>query len=230
MVALLVVTLASLILAAVTSAVAWRVVGEERRRSQARIRTLAAEIHGTDHVASELFAAAEGRAPIPRGPQRGSRVGVEVRAGVAIALGVFAVGAAAALAVVLSAGPRTVTPAPVAPAAAVADTPLELIALGHQRDGDRLTVRGVVRNRADGAAVSQLSPVVFVFDHDGGFVASGRGTIEASTLVPGADSTFVVGVPGITDVGRYRVSFRTDDRIIPHVDRREGSRPQESAK
>lgn len=210
MVALLVVTLAALILAAVTSAVTWRVVSEEHRRSQARIRALAAEIHGGDHVASELLVAAERPTPI--------------RAGVAAALAVFAVGAAAALAVVLSAGSRTITPAPVVPAAAVADTPLELIALGHERDGDRLTVRGVVRNPRNGAAVSQLTPVVFVFDHDGGFVASGRGTIETSTLVPGADSTFVVGLPEISDVGRYRVSFRADDRVIPHVDRREENR------
>lgn len=210
MVVLLVVTLASLILAATAGAVAWRVVGEEHRRSQARIRALAAEIRGED-TASDALAATERQRPI--------------RPGMALALGVVVVGAAAALAVALSAGPRTATPAPVAPTAAIANAPLELMALGHQRDGDRLTVRGVVRNPRDGAAVSLVIPVVFVFNHDGGFVASGRGTIEASTLVPGADSTFVVEVPGITDVGRYRVSFRTDDRVISHVDRREGNRP-----
>jgi len=29
----------------------------------------------------------------------------------------------------------------------------------------------------------------------------------------------MVSVPG-ANVGRYRVSFRTDDKIVPHVDRR----------
>jgi hypothetical protein len=37
---------------------------------------------------------------------------------------------------------------------------------------------------------------------------------------PGTESVFVVTVPGAADVGRYRVSFRSDDRIVPHVDRR----------
>ena len=34
------------------------------------------------------------------------------------------------------------------------------------------------------------------------------------------EATFVVTVPGAGAVDRYRVSFRTDDRIVPHVDRR----------
>ena len=38
---------------------------------------------------------------------------------------------------------------------------------------------------------------------------------------PGGESRFVVSVPSAADVGRYRVSFRTDDRVVPHVDRRE---------
>jgi hypothetical protein len=30
----------------------------------------------------------------------------------------------------------------------------------------------------------------------------------------------VITIPGMADVGRYRVSFRTDDGVVPHVDRR----------
>jgi hypothetical protein len=51
-------------------------------------------------------------------------------------------------------------------------------------------------------------------------VASGRAAIDGSALGPGAESTFVVTLPGAGDVGRYRVSFRTGDRVVSHVDRR----------
>jgi hypothetical protein len=61
---------------------------------------------------------------------------------------------------------------------------------------------------------------VFLFNRDGAFLASGRMPVQSSTLVPGGETAFVVTVPGASDVGRYRVSFRTDDRIVPHVDRR----------
>jgi hypothetical protein len=98
--------------------------------------------------------------------------------------------------------------------------PLELVALGHERDGDRLTVRGVVRNPPTSAEIDGVTAVVFLFNREGGFLASGRMPAQPSTLRPGGETTFVVTVPGASDVGRYRVSFRTDDRIVPHVDRR----------
>jgi hypothetical protein len=149
-----------------------------------------------------------------------------------IGAGAFVLGTAIALAIVVSGGSSSVTrqaspPTPakgVSPegpaAAAPAPVPLELVALGHERDGDRLTVRGVVRNPASGAARDRVTAVVFLFNRDGGFLASGRATVESPTLPPGGESTFVVTIPGASDVGRYRVSFRTDDRILPHVDRR----------
>ena len=39
-------------------------------------------------------------------------------------------------------------------------------------------------------------------------------------LAPGSESPFVVTVAGAGDVGRYRISFRADDRIVAHVDTR----------
>ena len=92
--------------------------------------------------------------------------------------------------------------------------PLELVALGHERDGDQLTVRGVVRNPAGGAAMDRLTAVVLLFNRDGGFLASGRAAIDAPALGPAARSTFVVTVPGAATSARYRVSFRTDDRVV----------------
>ena len=120
---------------------------------------------------------------------------------------------------------RTTKPVTAASSAALAPgaTPLELVALGHQRDGDQLTVRGVVRNPPSAAERDRLSAVVFLFTPEGGFLTSGRATIAAPALVPGGESTFIVTVPGAASVGRYRVSFRTDDHIVPHVDRRHES-------
>jgi len=111
-----------------------------------------------------------------------------------------------------TAGPTSASAVPV---------PLELVALGHDREADRLTVRGIVRNPEAGGVVEPLTAVVFAFSPDGRFLASGRAIIESSSLRPGGQSTFVVTVPSAATVGRYRVSFRTGDRIVPHVDRRE---------
>jgi hypothetical protein len=94
------------------------------------------------------------------------------------------------------------------------------MALGHERDADSLTVRGVLRNPANGKALGQLTAVVLLFNHDGGLVTSGRAAVQAPTLEPGAETTFVITIPGVADVGRYRVSFRTEDGVVPHVDRR----------
>jgi hypothetical protein len=81
-------------------------------------------------------------------------------------------------------------------------------------------IRGIVRNPAAGSAVPRLTAVVFLFDRDGGFLTSERAAIGAASLAPGSESPFVVTVAGAADVGRYRISFRADDRIVPHVDAR----------
>jgi hypothetical protein len=224
---LLLVTLTSTLLAAIMSLVAWRIAGDERRRSEARIAALAADIHGVERPGTrgpgddlelrprgnvspgaDLFTAAQ--------PSSGSRWPAVV------AGGAFVLASAAALVIVLGGGSAGTTHASNQPSAvaAAAPLPLELVALGHERDGDRLTVRGIVRNPPTGAAVDRLTAVVFVFKQDGGFLSSGRVAVEASALRPGTESIFVVTVPGAGDVGRYRVSFRSDDQIVPHVDRR----------
>jgi len=99
--------------------------------------------------------------------------------------------------------------------------PLELVALGHQRDGERLVVRGVVRTPAGGAPFDQLTAVVFAFNADGGFVTSARAALDADGLRSAGEATFAVAVPDAVAASRYRVSFRSGDRIVPHVDRRD---------
>ena len=69
-------------------------------------------------------------------------------------------------------------------------------------------------------ALVVLAVVVFAFQADGGFLTSARAIIEPLALKPGGESTFVVTVRGAAGVGRYRVSFRSDDRVVPHIDTR----------
>jgi hypothetical protein len=226
---LLLVTIVSLLLAVIMSVVAWRVAYEERRRSAARVAALAADIHGDLELHSRSAPAA-----ISSGGSMFAAAGATqggTRFAAVMAVGVLVFASAAAL-MVLFAGPSSTSSVAAAstPASAVTSTentasaapvPLELMALGHERDGDRLTVHGVVRNPVAGTTLDGVTAVVFLFNRDGGFVASARAAIEWPALRPGGESTFIVTVPNAGDVGRYRVSFRTDDRIVPHIDRRE---------
>lgn len=222
------VTLVSLLVAITMSVIAWRLAAEDRRRSNARVATLAADIHvghldlapaapEPDHESappSDLFA-------IAQPDQSGSRLATVV------ACGVIVVGSIATVGLLLGNGSHAAKAAPVesqtTPAGLTNPVPLELLALGHDRTGDDLTVRGVIRNPLSGVAVERLTAVVFLFNRDGSFLTSGRATVESPALVPGGESRFVVTVPAAADVGRYRVSFRTDDRVVPHVDRRDPS-------
>ena len=79
----------------------------------------------------------------------------------------------------------------------------------------------MVRNPASGTAWHNLNAVVFLFGRDGSFLTSGRANLEAAALAPGKESNFTVTVPKAGDVGRYRVSFRTEDGIVAHRDRRD---------
>ena len=80
--------------------------------------------------------------------------------------------------------------------------------------------------------VEKLSAVVFLFDRMGTFVASSRADVDFLKLGAGDESPFVVSLEAPATVSRYRVSFRTDDGVVPHIDRRgespapaEGDRP-----
>jgi hypothetical protein len=240
---LLLVTIISLLLAVIMSVIAWRAAREERRRSEARVAALASEIHDTTRprpvsraepdldlrrpVEAPIALPSTGLFETSGAPRTGPRLATVV------GIGVLVCGSVAAVAVVLGTGSsaataRVASPAnvenPASPptqASPESPVPLELLALGHQRDGDRLTVRGVVRNPSVGREVDRVTAVVFLYDRSGGFLTSGRAAIEAARLTPGGESTFQIVVPGASEVGRYRVSFRTEDRVVPHVDRRD---------
>jgi hypothetical protein len=99
-------------------------------------------------------------------------------------------------------------------------SPLELVSLRHERRGPRLAVTGLVRNPGAGTPVEKLAAVVFLFDQQGGFLTSARAEVDYTRLVPGDESPFVISVEAPANVGRYRVSFRNDAGVVPHIDRR----------
>lgn len=102
-----------------------------------------------------------------------------------------------------------------------ASAPLELVSLRHERQGGTLVVSGLVRNPHAGQTATGLAAVAFTFDRQGTFLASGRALLDFPQLQPGDESPFSISVPQSGQVARYRVSFRTDERVVPHVDRRE---------
>jgi hypothetical protein len=222
---LIVIAAISLVVSITMSAIAWRLAREERRRSRARVAVLVSDLADLDlhpagagpPVAADLFRAQE------PGPSRFTAV---------LAVGVFAV--ATALALILVTGRNAQSGAE--PRAAVTmrpgttgstsrttaeSAPLELVALGHEREGDGIIVRGVVRNPTAGVERNRVAVVVFLFNRDGGFLTSGLAAVDVPALAPGSQSAFIVTVPHASEVGRFRVSFRSDDRIVPHVDRRD---------
>jgi hypothetical protein len=136
----------------------------------------------------------------------------------------LAIAAVILFVVVVSGGYWTVYGGRSAPAAttvsAAGSAPLELVSLRHERRGSRLALTGLVRNPIAGAALEKLNAVVFLFDQQGSFVSSARADVDFLRLAPGDESPFVISVEAPGSVARYRVSFRNDRGIVPHVDRR----------
>jgi hypothetical protein len=100
--------------------------------------------------------------------------------------------------------------------------PLELLSLKHSGGNDgTFTVTGLVQNPPDGVPVGKIIAVVYLFDGDGKFFASGRATIDLPAFQPGDESPFIVRIPNVAGVTRYRVGFRREDGlVVAHVDRR----------
>jgi hypothetical protein len=191
----------------------WRLMHQDRLRSAARVAALSSAIDETtvgEHDAERVSVQPEFLAherPVSRGS------------------GVFriAVGAVMAVLVIIAFAMLSVSRSNAASPAAAAGAKrpsLELLSMRHERQADALTVTGLVRNGGSGPA-DRLIAVVFVFDRNGNFLTSGRAPIEFLSLAPGDESPFKVSVPNASDVGRYRVSFRTEAGVVKHVDRRQ---------
>ena len=99
--------------------------------------------------------------------------------------------------------------------------PLELLSLSHRSEAGDFVVAGLVQNPGDGRPTSPVMAVVYVFNAQGEYFASGRAALEFAALAPGAESPFVVRLPKASGVSRFRVGFRAQDgSVVAHVDRR----------
>jgi len=115
----------------------------------------------------------------------------------------------------MMAGPRGTSAVAAGP-----NSPLELVSLRHERLNEKLAVSGLVRNPSAGQRVERLSAVVFLFDRQGAFVTSAKADVDFLNIAAGDESPFVVSLDAPATVARYRVSFRTDAGVVPHIDRR----------
>jgi hypothetical protein len=99
--------------------------------------------------------------------------------------------------------------------------PLELLTLDHSRADGRLAISGSVRNPPTGVGLDALVAAAVIFDRNGDLLSAAEAPVDRTRLDPGEESIFQVSVPAERAVGRYRISFRrTDDTLVPHVDRR----------
>lgn len=212
----------SLIIAIALGVILFKVLREERQRSDARVAMLAAASARFDpplavrepeivqepapvpQAPGELFAVADGHSPWGR------------RAGVAAALAAVMTVAGYALLPAKSGGAPEV-----AAATAQSSQPLELLSLTHTQQPSGLTISGTVYNPRGGAPVSQVFAAAILFGPDGNFLTSARAPLDFTTLRPGDESPFVIPVPVTGSVARYRVGFRAaDGSVIAHIDRR----------
>jgi hypothetical protein len=235
-VVLLTLTVFSLTAAGGFGAVTWYVLRDARERSRARVASLAAAIDGTgDDLAFPGSLAADGPGVANRaarnGESLGGHPGAELfdtrRAAVAgRPLMKVAIGAAMAVLVIVAiamSGDAQDGAEPRAVAVSTAAAPsLELLAMRHEQSAGTLTVTGLVRNPGS-APADAITAVVFAFDRDGHFLASGRAPLEIPRLDAGDQSPFHVTIANVADVGRYRVTFRTEAGVVRHVDRRAAS-------
>jgi hypothetical protein len=168
------------------------------------------ETSSPSQTMSEGFLGGSVSAPSDSGRQRSLAVAAIVLFGVVLVGGYWTVFGDRSSATTLS--------------AANSASPLELVSMRHERRGTRLAVTGLVRNPVAGAPVDRLAAVVFLFDEQGGFITSARANVDFLKLSPGDESPFVIDVEAPSSVARYRVSFRNDAGIVPHIDRR-GQQP-----
>ena len=218
---LVIITAISLVLAIVMGFIVFKLVREERARSDARVALLRAAsatepsltLHEFDDLtengvpaaiaSSTLFANAETAAPW------GPRLAVAGAAALTVALTGYAL---------LQWGTGSSNEAA---SARKPIAPLELVTMQHTQDSDGLTITGSVLNPRDGTATARVSVAAVVFGADGSQVGSGRAPLDYVTLAPGDESGFVVIVPVRGTIARYRVGFRAaDGTVVAHVDRR----------
>ncbi|HKW02172.1 MAG TPA: hypothetical protein VJN96_20285, partial [Vicinamibacterales bacterium] len=104
----------------------------------------------------------------------------------------------------------------------VINRPLELTSLRYSTDEPGFfTVSGLVHNPIGAQSLRGVVAVVYLFDEQGQYAGNGRIGLDAATLDPGIDSTFMLRVKIAGPVSRYRVGFRfPDGAVVAHIDKR----------
>lgn len=211
-------------MAGALSVIVWRMLRDERARSEARVNALAA-------LAAEPVARATADLPLRQAPATvgamftepeqvspwGHRIAVMAALGLAVASVVLFTLAASGTKTSARAAAPNAGPQASAPVAG-----LELLSLRDSRQADTLTITGLVHNPRGGSPLSRVTVTAYTFDDTGSFLASGRALIDVTAFAPGDESPFVVTVPVTGTVARYRIGFRAEDgSVIAHIDKRQ---------
>ena len=229
------VTVLSLAIAAVTTALAVRLLRRERQRSDARVEALAQLADAHPYTGAYTYddeVAVPDDVPLQRESLDGAAAGVHdmfaLRSDVspwprrALAVGGVATVVLVFAGLLSAVGRSTPSAEPTEAVAKSAPAPLELLSLRDERSADALVVTGSIRNPQVGATAAGVVATVFALGPDGAFLNSGRAPIDTTALQPGAESRFAVKVPLNGTPARYRVSFRAEDgRVLAHVDKRQ---------
>jgi hypothetical protein len=210
---LVVLTFAALAVAGVLLFYVLRLSHEDRERHEARSAALA-EMIGDGPVTPDVVHEAQADAHV-EAPALFGEVQADRRAGSPLLL-------AAGVVVVLIAiaGIYLFNRVGGTASASQGPAPLELTSLAHERAGESLKISGLVHNPRAGRSYSDVAAVVFTFDRQGNYLSSGRAGLDFRQLPPGEEAPFAITLPSAAGVVRYRVSFRTDAAVIPHIDRR----------
>lgn len=244
-IALASVTVISLTMAFAMGIVTWRLIREERRRADARVAVLMADLAADDDNARTV--ASPVRTPESAPPRRRAAPATPATRP-APSAGTGAPRAPAppsptALFAPIAGSPAALRPflatvaATVVVLAAVSFTmlsersrgsdpsagtpePVELLSLAHAKEGDYLAITGSIRNPSDGIERGQLSVAAIVFDGDGTVVGTGQTPLPLAVLPPGSETPFTISLPDADRINRYRISFRQGQTTVPHIDRR----------
>ena len=231
-IALVSVTAISLTMAFAMGVVAWRVIREERRRSDARVAALLTEL---DHTRDGTGGGAatrprsRGSAPpasrvpavpnppsVPRSPELLTVAPEPSVSRRPLLATVAAVGVVLVVATIAMRSGREASP----PVASGPATPVELLSLAHARQGEYLAISGALRNPTDGVDRGRLSVMATVFDRDGTLIGTGQTPLPVRALAPGSETPFTISMPDADRISRYRISFAQDQTSVPHIDRR----------
>jgi len=218
-------------MAAALSVIVWRMLRDERQRTDARVAVLATMAASTPASPPAAELSLRQAAPVAMASMFeersepspwGQRFAVMGALSLVLASVVlFTLAATAKPSARGRAAETAASPAGASTPAVPAPAALELISLRDARREGALTITGLVRNADPSSTLQRVTVTAYTFDDKGSFLASGRSLIDVTVLAPKDESPFVVTVPVSDTVARYRIGFRAEDgRVITHVDRR----------